>query len=137
MKKLFSVLILAACILLLVGCGKTQKLTCIYINSNVTVDYGIEYKGSEVVKMHVNYDVDYTKVDESLVKEKQTSDLATITESVSVYPIKNKSNKVENNHLYANFDLDPAKIKENGEKFETIEEAKTGLESVGYKCTIE
>ena len=40
-------------------------------------------------------------------------------------------------HLYANFELDPEKIAESGEQFETIDEAKVGLEGVGYTCTIE
>ena len=140
MKKLFVMLTMVGCVLLLTGCfgdKETQNLECVYTNANVKVNYGIAYEGKKVVKMHVNYDVDYSGFDATLVEDKKKEDLNTITEAVSEYPIKDKSNKFENNHLYANFELDPEKIAESGEQFETIDEAKVGLEGVGYTCTIE
>ena len=140
MKKLFVMFIMVGCILLLTGCfgdDKTQKLNCVYTVNNVKVNYGIEYEGKTVAKMHVNYDVDYSGYDATLIEDKKKEDLNTVTEAVSEYPIKDKSNSFENNHLYANFELDPVKIAESGEQFETIEEAKEGLEGVGYTCTIE
>lgn len=149
MKKRFLVfgVIMIAFSLLISGCDvkntiqKEQLLKCKATSEGVDVIFNVSFKGNKISKMNLVYEMDLSEIEDDRFEAAKSEDYcAVVKESLSQYEsaFKNCSQDFSNKKLTVTSDLDVDKMAGNeSNKFGSIDNAKKGLEEVGYTCTIE
>jgi hypothetical protein len=139
-KRLLGVA-LAFALLLLTGCGKESNLHCTATESGVNVGFNVKFMGKRITDMNVTYDMNLSSYNDVQIAAIEKQDFCEIVKtSMSQYKdaFTNCSQNVANKNLHVNADLDINKIAKNElEKFSSVSDAKEGLESVGYTCTVD
>ena len=131
-------------VVLLAGCDlepKEQLLSCKANSEGVDVIFNVTFQSKKVTKMNLVYEMSLAELEDDRIEAAKSEDYCKIVkESLSQYEsaFKNCSQDISNKKLTVKSDLDIDKMdKSQSTNFGTIENAKKGLESVGYTCTIE
>ena len=152
MKKICLVAVAIFMTLLVSGCGKQQKLSCVQKTEMVSVKFNVGLNGKIIKDMDFHYDLDLSQYNDEQIAAIEKQDFcATVKDSMSQYKeaFKKCEHKVVNKSLAASAfgkkgknltvsaELDVDKIAKNTlEKMTSVETAKSELEAQGYKCTI-
>ena len=140
MKKAGLVLTVALMTLLISGCGKTQKLSCVQSPEGVNIEFNIGFKGKTIQTMDFNYDYDISALSDNDKESVKKQDFCVqVKEAMKDYKdaFTNCKSNVVKDHLTVSAILDINKIAKNAlQKMTSIENAKTELEKQGYSCTI-
>jgi len=149
MKKRFLIfgVIMMAISLLITGCDATetvqkeQLLHCKANSEGVDVIFNVSFKGNRISNMNLVYEMDLSDIEDDRIEAAKSEDYCKIVkESLSQYEsaFKNCSQDISNKKLSVTSDLDIDKMDASESvKFGTIDNAKKGLEEVGYTCTVE
>lgn len=142
MKKKFVAVVALFAVVVLTGCTpKESKLSCTQTTSGVDVGFNVGFKGNTIDTMNLTYDMDLSKYSDTQVDAIAKQDFCTrVKSSMSQFKdaFTNCKQDVSNKKLNVNADLDINKVAKTFlSKRTTPKAAKSSLESVGYKCTIE
>ena len=137
MKKLVLISALVT-ILLITGCGKTEKLVCSQKVAMVDVDMIADWKNNELNYLGLKYTMDLSGYNDTQVEAVNKQNMCeTVKKAMSSYQdaFTNCKQKLENKKLVitADFDIDKMPNSEIGRK-STKEEAVKQLEKQGYTC---
>ncbi len=128
---------------LLSGCSLTKesKLLCKTSQSGVDVQFNVDFVGKRINGINIVYDMDLSKYNDTQIEAVGKQDFCDVVKtSMSQYKdaFNNCNQAIENKKLHVTADLDVDKLAKNElEKFASVDDAKTGLEAVGYTCTVE
>lgn len=140
MKKICLVLVAVFMTLLVSGCGKERKLTCIQTPDGVNIEFNIGFKGKTIKTMDFNYDYDISSLSDKDKESVKKQDFCVqVKEAMKDYEkaFTNCKSNVVKDHLKVAAVLDINKIAKNAlQKMTSVENAKTELEKQGYSCTI-
>ena len=143
MKKLILGSILLFGVLLLTGCGSQKEalLRCTATQSGVDVNLNVKFIGKKVDKMDLSYNMDLSGYNDTQINAIGNQDFCTsVKNAMSQYSdaFTNCKQNISNKHLVVTADFDIDKIATSElDKMSSVEDAKTGLESAGYTCTVE
>ena len=140
MKKVGHLLVALMLVVLLAGCTKTTKMTCNIKQGTVDLDYNLEFKGNMISKMSLKYVMDLSSYTDSQMELVEKQDFCSeIKKSMSQYEqgFENCNQKRDGKKIVIYTDINPDKITDSAlDKMGSIDETKTELEKIGYKCTI-
>ena len=140
--KLFVGVLVLFGVLLLSGCGltKEQTLLCTASQSGVDVGFNVKFKGYKIEQMDITYDMDLSKYNDIQIEAISKQDFCEVVKkSMSQYKdaFTECKQDVSNKNLHVATGLEVDKVaKSELDKFSSIDNAKEGLEKVGYSCTI-
>ena len=140
MKKIGLAAVVVLMTLLVSGCGKTQKLSCVQNPDNIDIEFNIGFKGNTIQTMDFSYNYDISGLTDTLKETIKKQDFCVqVKEAMKDYKeaFTDCKSSIKDDHLIVTSVLDINKIAKNAlEKMTSIESAKAELEQQGYACTI-
>lgn len=144
MKKVLLMSLAVGLTLLLTACGKDNKITnrlvCTQNAAGVDVELTTNFQGNKIYDMDLKYTMDLSEYSDVQINAIKEQDFCTIVKNAMAgfkEAFTNCKQSLNNKELLITSKLDVTKVSDGTVKQEgSIEEAKEGLESQGYKCVI-
>ena len=140
MKKVLMILTICLGVLVVTGCGKTQKLNCSREEDTMKIEMNFTFKSDKVTGLVLNYKLDLSEYNDIQLEAVGKQDFCSVLKSsLAEYgeAFNNCSQKIESKNLYVTTDLDIDELSDGVRaSMSSLEAAKSSMESANYTCTV-